>query len=199
MRIETYSDYVKTRDAIEPVSVHSRSLGRAVPVPCMTTLLVRRDLVVANNYNPNSVPPDKMNLLQQSILDNGFCFPVVVIADEEQECFVVIDGFHRTTMGGSNWLDFDYVPVVVLAHNMAKRLAATVQFNKARGFHQVDLDADVIRRLVDQGQTDDEISEHLGIDLDTVHRYKQVAGVAQLFANTAYSPAWEMVDDDAAE
>lgn len=197
MRIETFSDYLEA--TLPRESVHSKALGRDVDVPCMSTLLVRRELVVANDYNPNAVPPDKMRLLETSILDNGFCFPVVVIADEEQERFVVIDGFHRTTIGGRAWLDFDYVPVVVLGHGMAKRLAATVQFNKARGFHQVDLDAEVIRKLADQGQTDEQISESLGIDLDTVHRYKQVAGVAALFANTAYSPAWEMVDDDAAE
>lgn len=198
-RIETYHDYVASRAQLPSVSVRSNALGRELLVPCMTTLLVRRELVVANDYNPNSVPPDKMRLLEQSIVDNGFCFPVVVVADDEQQRFVVIDGFHRTTIGGADWLDLDYVPIVVLGHGLAQRLAATVQFNKAKGHHQIDLDADLVRRLIEQGLTDQEVAERLGLDLDDVHRYKQVSGVAALFANTPYSAAWEMFDDDVAE
>jgi ParB-like chromosome segregation protein Spo0J len=165
-------------------------------VPCANTLLVRTSLVVANAYNPNSVPPDKMDLLRRSILDNGFCFPVVVIWDADSGTFVVIDGFHRRTIGGPEWLDFDYVPVVVLDHDITQRMAATLQFNKARGFHQVDLDAEVIRALLEQGSTEEEVAEKIGLDLDTVHRYKQLTGIASLFATTPHSQAWEMVETD---
>jgi ParB-like chromosome segregation protein Spo0J len=87
------------------------------------------------------------------------------------------------------------VPVVVLPHTMAARLAATWQFNKARGSHSVDLDAELIRALLEQGLTDDEVSTRLGVDLDTVHRYKQVTGIAALFARSSYSLAWRMVDE----
>lgn len=58
-------------------------------------------------------------------------------------------------------------------------MLATVLFNKARGFHQVDLDADVIRALIEQGLTEDEIAEKLQIDLETVLRYKQLTGIAE--------------------
>jgi len=75
-------------------------------------------------------------------------------------------------------------------------MAATVQFNKARGVHQVDLDADVIRALIEQGMSESDISIHLGIDEETVHRYKQITGVAELFKNTPYSASWEMVETD---
>jgi hypothetical protein len=78
---------------------------------------------------------------------------------------------------------------------MTKRMAATVQFNKARGVHAIDLDADVVRSLIEQGLTEQEVAQRLGMELDAVHRYKQVAGVAALFANSAYSSAWEMVQD----
>jgi hypothetical protein len=136
-----------------------------------------------------------MHLLAQSILDNGFCFPVVVIFDPEQEKFVIIDGFHRRSISGEDWLDLDYVPVVVLEHDISQRMAATVQFNKARGVHQVDLDAEVIRALVEQGLGDEEIAAKLGMEVEAVHRYKQVTGVAALFAKADYSMAWEMVDE----
>lgn len=176
-----------------PPEVLSRSPGVGmIALPCMVPQLVPREKVRANDYNPNSVSPDKMALLEQSIRDNGFCFPVVTIYDPETDGYVIIDGFHRYTVMGPEYLDLPALPVVVLPHDMARRLYATVQFNKARGHHQVDLDAEVIRRLLAQGQTEEEVSQHLGIDLDTVHRYKQVTGIAEIFSKTPYSLGWEM-------
>jgi ParB-like chromosome segregation protein Spo0J len=193
-RIDKLEDFHAARESIRDVWITSKTRG-PVLVPCCNTLLVRTDLIVANTWNPNHVSADKMNLLMQSIVDNGFCFPVVAIWDDEQEKFVVIDGFHRTVIAGSEWLDFDYVPVVVLSHSIAQRMAATIQFNKARGVHQVDLDAEVIRALIEQGLSEEEVAARLGIDLETVHRYKQLTGVAELFKNYEYSMAWEMRDD----
>jgi ParB-like chromosome segregation protein Spo0J len=163
-----------------------------ITFPCMQVRMVPREMVVANSYNPNHVPKDKMELLRQSILDNGFCFPIVTIWDADQDKYVIVDGFHRFTICQPQWLDIPEIPIVVLDHGIQQRMAATVQFNKARGVHQVDLDAEVIRALIEQGMAEDEISVHLGIDLDTIHRYKQLTGIADLFRNTEYSKAWEM-------
>lgn len=193
-RIDTIDQFHAARVMMEPFYITSRTHGRVL-VPCANTLLVAPALIVANAWNPNAVSPDKMALLQQSILDNGFCFPVVAIWDDETGKFIIIDGFHRNTIGGPGWLDFDYIPVAVLPHDMSKRLAATWQFNKARGVHQVDLDAELIRKLSEQGLTDEDIAQKLGVDLDTVYRYKQVTGYAELFKNAEWSRAWEMRDD----
>ena len=191
--IDSVEQWLQIREALQPVYVNSRKHGR-VEVPCANTVLVSTSLIVANNYNPNYVPKDKMELLRQSILDNGFCFPVVTIWDDEQERFVIIDGFHRSTIGSQDWLGFDYIPLVTLKHSITQRMAATVQFNKARGVHQVDLDAEVIRGLIEQGLSEEEISIHLGLDLETIHRYKQMTGIAELFKNAQYSASWEMVE-----
>ena len=196
IRIDTLEDFRVATTAMQPIVVRSKSRDEEVRVPCLNTLLVKSELVVANSYNPNHVSNDKMHLLQQSILDNGFCFPVVAIFDPEQEKFVIIDGFHRRMISGEDWLDLDYVPVVVLEHDIKQRMAATVQFNKARGVHQLDLDAEVIRALVEQGLSEEEIAAKLGMELESVHRYKQVAGIASLFARSEYSKAWEMVDEE---
>lgn len=170
-------------------------MPQPIDMPCTRVQLVPRAKVVANDYNPNSVSPDKMDLLRQSIVDNGFCFPIVTIRDDERDAFVIIDGFHRRLICEPEWLDIDPVPIVVLEHGLAQRQIATIQFNKARGVHQVDLDAEVIRSLAEQGMEDAEIAVRLGIDEDTVHRYKQVTGVAELFRRAEYSRAWEMVED----
>lgn len=192
--IDTPDDFRAVRAQLDPVHVQSKSHG-PILVPCVTTILVRPTLLMGWSDNPNSVAPDKMALLHESIIANGFAFPVVTIWDDEASVFRVIDGHHRTVIGGADWLDLDYVPVVVLTHDMTKRMIATVQFNKARGVHQVDLDAELIRKLIEQGLTEEEVAARLCIDLETVHRYKQITGVAELFRNADLSRSWEMVDE----
>jgi len=166
-----------------------------INMPCLDVQMADRDMVVANNYNPNHVSPDKMELLKQSILDNGFAYAIVTIWDEDISKYVVIDGGHRRIICEPEWLDINPIPIIVLNHNISQRMAATIQFNKARGVHQCDLDADVIRALVEQGLSDAEISTHIGIDEDTIHRYKQLTGIAELFKNVEYSMSWEVEDE----
>ncbi len=196
-RVETMEEFIAIRSLIEPVTILSKTRG-PILVPCMNTLLVRYELVLENLYNPNNVSPEKLEgLAHESIPDNGMCFPVLVICDEEQLRFVIVDGAHRTRALGPEWLGCDYIPVVVLPHDMSRRLAATWQFNKLRGHHQVDLDAELIRRLCAQGLDDEEIAKKLAIDVDSVFRYRQVAGIAEVIGSKAeWSSAWEMVDDD---
>lgn len=195
MFIETIDQYLSVRDRLEHVSIPGRRKLQIL-IPCANTLIVERSLVQANTYNPNAVSDEKMELLRQSIVDNGFAFPIVTIHDSELEKFVVIDGFHRYLISGSQWLGMQYVPIVVLEHDIARRMTATWQFNKARGVHQVDMDADLIRALLEQGMAEDDIAAHLGIDLDTVHRYKQVTGIAELFKGSQYSMSWEVMEVD---
>lgn len=193
MFIDSIPQWLTHRQTLHPVAVQGKH-RRRVLVPCANTIVVRRDLVIANTYNPNHVSDDKMELLCQSIIDNGFAFPIVVIWDDDQQLFVVVDGFHRYLVSGPKWLDMTHVPLTVLDHDARQRMVATWQFNKARGSHEVDLDADLIRALIQQGMDEDEIAKHLGIDLDTVHRYKQLTGIAELFQHAQYSMAWEMVE-----
>lgn len=164
-----------------------------IPLPCMDVRLVPVDQVQANNYNPNSVPKNNMILLQESIVSNGFCFPIVAIWDDESEKYVIVDGFHRYTVL-KDYLQASEIPIVVLKHNSAQRMAATVQFNRARGVHQVELMGDLVRALAEQGLHDDDISKRLGMELEEVFRLKQVTGIAELFKNQTYSRAWEMTE-----
>lgn len=170
-------------------------MKQEIKIPCLAVKLVPREQLQANNYNPNHVPKDKMELLKQSIIDNGFCFPIVTIWDADLEKYVIVDGFHRYTICLPEWLDIEQVPVVVLEHNISQRMAATIQFNKARGVHQVDLDADVVKSLLEQGMKEDEVAKHLGLDLDTVLRYKQMTGIIDLFKNVDYTPSWEIENE----
>ncbi len=170
-----------------------------VQLPCMDIKIVDINLVQANTYNPNSVPRNNMRLLEESILANGFCYPVVTVYDPDIERYVIVDGFHRYIIF-RDWLQAKEIPIIVLDHDISERMEATVQFNRARGIHQVELMGDLVKALVEQGVDDQEIAAKLGMELEEVYRLKQITGIAELFKNQEYSRAWEIIeeeDDDA--
>jgi len=195
MLIDTIEQYLKYAKVAKRVVVTGKRNAK-ISIPCANTIVVNRSLVQANTYNPNNVPDSKMELLRQSIVDNGFAFPIVAVFSSDEEKFVVVDGFHRFLISGPGWLGMSHVPVAILDHDMSQRMYATWQFNKARGHHQVDMDADLIKALIEQGLGEEEICKHLGVDLETVHRYKQMTGISELFKNVTYSSPWRMVEVD---
>ena len=107
--------------------------------------------------------------------------------------YIVIDGFHRYLIF-RDYLEADQIPIVVLDHDMTQRMEATVQFNRARGVHQVDLMGDLVKSLIEQGASDEEISKNLGMDMEEVYRLKQITGIAELFKNQNYSMSWGMME-----
>ena len=162
-----------------------------IKLPCLKVEIVDIDLVQANNYNPNAVADNNMKLLEESIMANGFCFPVVTVWDHDQEKYTIVDGFHRYLIF-RDWFDAKQLPIIVLDHDISQRMAATVQFNRARGVHQVELMGDLVQALVQQGVDDAGIAQRLGMEEEEVYRLKQITGIAELFKNQLYSRAWEM-------
>ena len=166
-----------------------------ISFPVMCPIIVPRDLVQANNYNPNSVPRNNMELLETSILSNGVCFGIVTAWDDDLEKFVIIDGFHRDSIL-EIWLDAEEIPIIVLDLTPAQRMEATVQFNRARGVHQVELMGDLVQALIEQGVPDEEVAQKLGMEIEEVFRLKQITGIAELFKKQIYSKSWEMTEVD---
>lgn len=164
-----------------------------IKLPCMDTIIVDIDMVQSNTYNPNSVSSQNMDLLEESILSNGFCFPVVTVWDPDVEKYIVVDGDHRY-MEFRDRLQAKQIPIVVLEHDITKRMEATVQFNRARGVHQVELMGDLVQALIEQGVEDAEIARKLGMEIEEVFRLKQITGIAELFKNQIYSKSWEMME-----
>ena len=144
--------------------------------------------VYANDYNPNIVAAPEMVLLELSIRENGFCYPLAVIKDEAGK-YCIVDGFHRYTVAKK--LGLKQVPIVELHHSIAKRIAATVQFNRARGTHQVLDMSKLVIRLSQEGLSDAEIGTVLGMDDDEVLRLKQLSGLKEAFKNQQFSKSWE--------
>lgn len=166
----------------------------ALPHPVLAPQLVPVTEVAANDYNPNKVAPPEMKLLHLSIAKDGLTMPVVV-APGADGGYVVVDGFHRTTIV-KNQADVyastgGYLPVVKLDKSIEDRITATVRHNLARGTHQVELTAKLVTALRKHNWTNTRIGMELGMDPDEVLRLKQITGLAEAFAHQDFSRAWE--------
>ena len=167
----------------------------AEPVDCVQW--VRSDLVIANDYNPNTVAPPEMKLLHTSIQEDGYTQPIVVY--QHDGIYEVVDGFHRNRVG-KECSDITerihgYLPVTVIndeRHDKADRIASTIRHNRARGKHQVEAMSDIVLELKRRNWSDNKIAKELGMDADEVLRLTQITGLAEMFADKDFSEAWEV-------
>ena len=171
--------------------------------PVYNVKSVHIDDVVANDYNPNSVAPPEMELLETSIWEDGYTQPVVTVYDPEAKNYVVVDGFHRyLTLRNSDRIrerENDRLPVVVLNKDVSDRMASTIRHNRARGTHNIELMSSIVSELVEMGKGDFWICKHIGMSKDELLRLKQITGVAALFENDDFSSSWEAEHDDTEE
>ncbi|EAQ1372333.1 transcriptional regulator [Salmonella enterica subsp. enterica serovar Muenchen] len=177
-------------------TLHDVSPFAQEPVDCV--LWVKSEEVMANDYNPNVMAPAEKKLLKQSLEKDGFTQPVVVA--EEQDCYLVVDGFHRQLLGrdssGAGKRLKGWLPVVCInpeRRGQAARIAATIRHNRARGKHQITSMSDIVRDLSRLGWTDERIGTELGMDQDEVLRLKQISGLTELFLEEDFSPAWTIL------
>lgn len=160
--------------------------------------------VSANDYNPNAVAPPEMELLRLSIMADGYTQPIV--ANLEDDGYVVVDGFHRNRVG-KECEDVatrvrGYLPVVQIKSDRIDRpdrMAATIRHNRARGKHQVEAMSDIVIELKRRNWSDAKIGRELGMDPDEVLRLAQISGLAEAFADRDFSMAWEAEASEGAE
>lgn len=172
---------------------------RSYPVewksPVYGVIGVPIEKVKANDYNPNSVAPPEMELLETSIWEDGYTQPVVTVYDKETDTYIVVDGFHRyLTLKNSKRIyerEKGILPVVVLDKAISDRMASTIRHNRARGSHNIELMSTIVSELVEMGKGDAWICKHIGMSADELLRLKQITGVAALFANRDFSDSWE--------
>lgn len=161
--------------------------------PVLGVQLVPADSITGNDYNPNKVAPPEMRLLQLSIRKDGFTMPVVVASDGEG--YVVVDGFHRTTVAKTckdvNDSLAGHIPVVTMKKSIEDRMTSTVRHNIARGTHQVELSAKLVTALKKHNWTNERIAKELGMDADEVLRLRQITGLAEAFKDREFSKAWD--------
>ncbi len=152
---------------------------------------VERKELVPNDYNPNKVSKQNLELLTTSIFVNGFTLPIVCRPDR-----TIIDGFHRYTVFGEKWtfvpklsdeewvkLGYDTsrktlfersegkVPVVIVSQlDESLYVYGTVTHNRARGVHLLEPMKAIVQRLIEEGKSIKEIGQQLGMKPEEVFR-----------------------------
>ena len=156
---------------------------------------VPMDKVVANGWNPNRCATAEMRLLYISIKADGFTQPIVTVYDEDQDKYIVVDGFHRSLIvrtypdiaertGGR-------LPIVVIKKPINDLMASTVRHNRARGKHSVDGMASMVFTMLENGWQDEAICNELGLEAEELVRLKHITGFSKLFADIEYRKSWE--------
>jgi ParB-like chromosome segregation protein Spo0J len=169
-----------------------------IPVPI--------EKIRANSWNPNSVAPPEMALLELSIREDGYTMPIVCYYVADEDVYEIVDGYHRyTTMlrcPDIREREGGMLPVSVIAKDVSNRMASTIRHNRARGEHSVELMSNIVAELTTAGMSDAWIIRHIGMDKDELLRLKQITGLAALFQDTDFSEAWDAnadIPEDAGE
>ncbi len=144
-------------------------MDNKITSPLSTLQWVSRRVVKPNDYNPNKVSKQNLELLKQSILSNGWTLPIVVRPD-----FTIIDGFHRWTIAGEepllSMLD-GKVPVVIVDHkDKSGDIYGTVTHNRARGTHLLGPMKAIVKELMNEGKSVEEIGKQLGMKPEEIFR-----------------------------
>lgn len=157
--------------------------------------------VVANDYNPNKVAPPEMELLEVSIINDGYTQPIVTWQNDEKDKTEVIDGFHRNRVGKESKIVsqriYGYLPIVNIRKEQSgknDRIASTIRHNRARGKHQVNAMSEIVIELKNRNWSNARISKQLGMDEEEVLRLCQISGLEHLFNDNDFSKAWESSD-----
>lgn len=160
-------------------------------MPLKTLQWIDRDLLKPNDYNPNKVSKQNLELLERSILANGWTLPIVIRPDR-----TIIDGFHRWTVAGREPLKSKLggkVPVVIVKHSdEAGNIYGTITHNRARGTHLLEPMKAIVQRLLKSGKSIDEISKELGMRPEEIFRlsdFTREEFLEMMVTNRKYSKA----------
>lgn len=184
--------------------VHEQSPFKNEPVDFVRW--VKSENVIANDYNPNKVAPPEMELLEISIINDGYTQPIVTFPHDD--VMEVIDGFHRNRVGKESKIVGDrirgYLPVVAIRTEQQSkndRIASTIRHNRARGKHMINAMSDIVVELKKRNWSDSRIGKELGMDEDEVLRLCQISGLTEAFENEDFSEAWiaEIFDENATD
>ena len=155
--------------------------------------------VIANDYNPNKVAPPEMELLEISIMNDGYTQPVVTFPNNGK--IEVVDGFHRTRVSKESKIVrqrvLGYTPTVIIRKeqsNKNDRIASTIRHNRARGKHQVDAMSEIVLELKNRNWKNERIARELGMDEEEILRLCQITGLQDIFKDDDFSKSWESSD-----
>ncbi len=161
--------------------------------PISNVQWISLERIQPNDYNPNNVAVSEKRLLLLSMKNHGITRPLVV-RKKDTNMYELIDGYHRFQLIKKckelrERLN-NKLPVVVLDIPENERIVATIRHNRARGKHQIDGIADVVKLLTENGWSTGRIMEELGMEADEVLRLKQFKGLGEQFKDSDFSNSW---------
>jgi ParB-like chromosome segregation protein Spo0J len=193
--LKEYDDESKI-ELINQIRILLHEISPLKHEPVDLVLWIKTEQITGNDYNPNSVAPPEMKLLEHSILEDGYTQPIVTYMSEDKR--EVVDGFHRHKVGRLCKKVRDrvigYLPVTTINDDRTgrnDRIAATIRHNRARGKHSIDGMSDIVIELKRRNWSDEKIGRELGMEPDEVLRLTQITGLAEMFADKEFSEAWE--------
>lgn len=165
--------------------------------PVYNIMAVPIKKIEANDYNPNHVAKREMDLLYQSIKEDGYTMPVVCYYDSERDIFIIVDGFHRYMVMLLHKDIFEReggkLPVSLIDKPLSDRMASTIRHNRARGKHEVELQANLVAMLK-AGWDELKIMKELGMTLEEVQRLIGLKGIASEIKGVPYSIEIQIIE-----
>jgi hypothetical protein len=192
--------FMPLEEQVEVLNELRTMLHKAGPFanePVDLVLWVPLEKVEANDYNPNSVAPPEMKLLERSIDADGYTQPIV--SWPRNGVYEVVDGFHRNRVGRESKIVkkriHGFLPLTVIRdeqQDKSDRMASTIRHNRARGKHKVESMSDIVIELKRRNWSDERIARDLGMDRDEILRLCQITGLAEMFSDREFSASWDV-------
>lgn len=148
--------------------------------------------IKANNYNPNHVQKQELQLLHHSLLRNGWLQPIIINQD-----YTIIDGYHRATlMKTSKQLQRKtkkLIPCVVLNLTRPEAELLTIRINRTKGTHTAYKMHDVIKELHTTHHLSPEtIAQEIGANTEEIQLllHDNIFQKENINDETLYNQAW---------
>ena len=172
-------------------------MDREFVSPVYNVKRVPVEKIEANDYNPNKVATKEMELLYISIKEDGYTMPIVCYYDKENDKYILVDGFHRYRVIKEHKDIYEReggcLPVSVIEKDINDRMASTIRHNRARGKHEVELQANLVSMLK-EGWSEEKIMKELGMTLEEVQRLLGLVGIFSEIKGVPYSIERQIIE-----
>lgn len=145
------------------------------------------DALMPNEWNPNRQSEHDFELLLRSMEEDGFTQPVIALKQPSQGRHTIVDGEHRWRAAGS--LGLAEIPVVLVDMTPEQARISTIRHNRARGDHDIELEAALLRDLQSLGAIE-WAQDSLMLDDEELNRLLTDISAPEALADEDYSDAW---------
>lgn len=156
----------------------------AAQLETLSVEYVEIDWVKPNSYNPNRQSDHEFQLLLRSIKDDGMTQPVLCMQDG-----TIVDGEHRWR--ACKQLGYTRIPIVKVNMTEAQRRVATIRHNTARGSHDIELEAQVLRDLQKLGAIEWAQDALQLTDVEMDRMLNDIKPIDEYGAGDTFSDSWE--------